>query len=213
MQHSKHIWQHFTSTTRRHISLNIKQQQLLRLATHTSAGNLNNASNVFTHLVPPQISHEHCEVFVAANELILQTSLVTGLARVINMYTLLQQQYGGLKEWNGMMNHYYEAFCTRHKLDVKAASSDVTGMHCFEQIYGERAGNKLRHLLQQMHPTLDALMLDSYAKVMNRFVLPYEQCPLLNLRMRELTNVATLAGFSVAPQVISHMRGGMFCIE
>lgn len=75
------------------------------------------------------------------------------------------------------------------------------GSRVCERVYG-RAYGKLRRNIARTHPAMDRWMVaEGYGKVLGR--------PELQLRVRELCNVAVLAATTWEPQLHSHLRGAL----
>lgn len=81
------------------------------------------------------------------------------------------------------------------------ASWPARGEAVCARVYGEQY-DRLRENVARLHPDLERWMLvEGYGKVLGRPGLPLE--------VRELCNVAILAGQDAAPQLYAHLRGAL----
>ena len=75
------------------------------------------------------------------------------------------------------------------------------GREACGKVYG-RTYHQLLLNLRSLHPALEALVVvDAYGKVIGR--------PGLDLKRRELCNVATIAGLNASRQLTAHLRGAL----
>ena len=172
-------------------SLTKEERILTFLSANIGAGSLHNVARDWQHL--PRHMHP------AGMEVALQAHLFAGYARAINALATIHRV--GVHDAVGTGE---EEERKAHDWRFEHRSLDTwhaDGENSCELIYG-RAYPKLRKRMGDMHPVLDAMMIENgYGRVLSR--------PGLSLRLRELCVLAILAGQDVAPQLNSHIRGAM----
>ncbi|KAK4526749.1 hypothetical protein GAYE_SCF27MG4666 [Galdieria yellowstonensis] len=169
------------------------------VASHTSQGNLSGIKEDF-QVLPYQNR-------TSALEAVLQSLVFVGLPKVLNACATLQQ--ANLLPRKEDLLVETEVGCqlgdSLSSVDVsKLSESDkftIRGHDVFSKVYSS-AAEKLSNRIRAFHPDLESWVMDfGYGRILSR--------PLLSLYQRELCAIAALAGQSVAPQLISHLRGAL----
>ena len=195
-----------------------EERVLTFLSASIGAGNLTNVARDWRQVLcatsagaqPSYVSHSSRflprHMHPAGMEVALQAHLFAGYARAINALATIHrvgvheepaaEAAGGPAA--AMTDEDFHGW--RHeKRSLDAWRGD--GEEACALIYG-RAYDKLRKRMGDMHPVLDAMMIENgYGRVLSR--------PGLALRVRELCVLAILAGQDVAPQLNSHIRGAL----
>ncbi|EME29288.1 hypothetical protein Gasu2_03470 [Galdieria sulphuraria] len=169
------------------------------VASHTSSGNLSSIKEDFQVL--PYQNRTH------ALEAVLQSLVFVGLPKVLNACATLQQANLLPRKEDLLVES--EIGCqlgdSISSLDVSKLSENdkfqVRGHDTFSKVYSS-AAEKLSTRIRAFHPDLETWVMDfGYGRILSR--------PLLSLYQRELCAIAALAGQSVAPQLVSHLRGAL----
>lgn len=117
-------------------------------------------------------------------ELLLQTHLFAGFPRALN----------AMREWR---RYVAEPVAPAGGVPDRRAAGEVTCAKVYGSMY-----DRLRHNIEQLHPALDAWMIEEgYGKVLSR--------PGLDLGRRELCIVAACVASGQERQLHSHLHGAL----
>eukprot|EP00871_Galdieria_phlegrea_P000858 jgi/Galph1/1773/GphlegSOOS_G448.1 len=169
-------------------------------AGHTATGNSQAIKEDFAILPVKNRNH--------ALEAVLQSLVFVGLPKVLNACSTLQQANLLPPKEELLIEReigcQIEEFDSSNQTSLQSDSTDpfiLRGQRAFQQIYST-ATKKLQDRIYSFHPDLESWVLEfGYGHILSR--------PVLSLYQRELCAIAALVGQSVAPQLISHIRGAI----